>query len=132
MIEKDLLYTLNMNQINTTNIVDLIEKAQWREATTYRETWPHEYIMSHDDLSYIKIFKIFIERFKKGEGTPGKFFKMDNWYLFLGNRKYWFMTHYDKIDLNDGQNYALNRAVLFRDRRDFAIIPGDTYKQLKQ
>ena len=46
--------------------MDLIARAPWREAVTYRETWPHEY------------------------------------------------------------DYVLNRALLYRDRRDFVIGPGDT------
>ena len=36
------------------------------------------------------------------------------------------MTHWDAIDLDDGQDYVLNRARLYRDRRDFVIQSGDT------
>ena len=39
------------------------------------------------------------------------------------------MTHWDAIDLDDGQNYVLNRAPLYRDRRDFVIQTGDTGKR---
>lgn len=28
---------------------DLIDSAPWREAVTYRETWPHEYVRSQKD-----------------------------------------------------------------------------------
>ena len=28
-----------------TNIIDLIARAPWREAVSYRETWPHEYVV---------------------------------------------------------------------------------------
>ena len=30
-------------------IIDLIERAPWREAITYRDTWPHEYVLSRKD-----------------------------------------------------------------------------------
>ena len=39
------------------------------------------------------------------------------------------MTHWDEVDLDDGQNYILNRPSLYRDRRDFVIQPGDTGKR---
>ena len=39
------------------------------------------------------------------------------------------MTHWDTVDFDDGQSYVLNRAPLYRDRRDFAIQPGDTGKR---
>ena len=28
-----------------TDIMELIAAASWREAVTYRETWPHEYVV---------------------------------------------------------------------------------------
>lgn len=34
------------------------------------------------------------------------------------------MTHYDEVDWDDKE--VLNRAPLYRDRRDFIIQPGDT------
>ena len=50
---------------------------------------------------------------------------MRNTYLFIGDYKYWLMTHWDDIDL-DGcpDDYVLNRARLYRDRRDFVIQSG--------
>ena len=39
------------------------------------------------------------------------------------------MTDYDDIDANNDEgDYVLNRARLYRDRRDFIIQPGDTGK----
>ena len=38
------------------------------------------------------------------------------------------MTHWDAVDLDDEQDYVLNRARMYRDRRDFVIQPGDTGK----
>ena len=31
------------------HIMELIARAPWREAVTYRETWPHEYVLSNRD-----------------------------------------------------------------------------------
>ena len=39
------------------------------------------------------------------------------------------MTHWDTVDPDDGQDYVLNRARLYRDRRDFVIQTGDTGKR---
>ena len=30
-------------------LTDLIERAPWREAITYRHTWPHEYVLLQKD-----------------------------------------------------------------------------------
>ena len=30
---------------HTPDIMELIAAAPWREAVTYRETWPHEYVV---------------------------------------------------------------------------------------
>ena len=68
-------------------------------------------------------------RLHAGEGVDGTFFGRPNTYLFIGDYKYWLMTHWDAVDLEDGQNYVLNRARLYRDRRDFVIETGDTGKR---
>lgn len=65
-------------------------------------------------------------RFRDGEGVSGRFFRMRNTYLFIGDYKYWLMTHWDKIE--PGVDYVVNRARLYRDRRDFVIQTGDTGK----
>ena len=51
---------------------------------------------------------------------------MDNTYLFIGYHKYWLMTHWN--DVEPGGNYVINRARLYRDRRDFVIQHGDSGK----
>ena len=66
------------------------------------------------------------ERFRAGEGVACRFFSMNNTSLFIGDHKYWLMNHWD--DLESGGNYVINRASLYRDRRDFVIQPGDTGK----
>ena len=64
------------------------------------------------------------ERFRAGEGVSSRFFSMNNTYLFIGEYKHWLMEHWD--DLEPGGNYVINRARLYRDRRDFVIQPGDS------
>lgn len=104
---------------------ELIESALWREAVTYRETWPHEYVLSESD-GQRELLNAICERFSGGEGVDGRFFSMNNTYLFIGEYKYWLMTHWDEI--KSGVNYVINRARLYRDRRDFVIQPGDSGK----
>jgi len=105
----------------------LIGHAPWREAVTFRDTWPHEYVLSRKDRQH-ELVELVVARFRAGEGVSGFFFGRPNTYLFIGDYKYWLMTHWDEVDLGDGQNYVLNRARLYRDRRDFVIQSGDTGK----
>ena len=104
---------------------ELIGRAPWREAVTYRETWPHEYVLSEKDGQQ-ELLGAICDRFRAGEGVACRFFRMNNTYLFIGDFKYWLMTHWD--DLEPGEDYVLNRARLYRDRRDFVIQPGDSGK----
>lgn len=112
--------------LETLKITELITCAPWREAVTYRDTWPHEYVLSRKD-DQRELIEVVCARFRAGEGVACRFFNMRNTYLFIGNYKYWLMTHWNDIDL-DGcpDDYVLNRARLYRDRRDFIIQPGDT------
>lgn len=103
----------------------LISEAPWREAVTYRDTWPHEYVLSEKDGQQ-ELLEAVCERFRAGEGVSGRFSRMRNTYLFIGDYKYWLMTHREAIE--PGTNYVVNRARLYRDRRDFVIQPGDTGK----
>ena len=109
-------------------LAELIERAPWREAVTYRDTWPHEYmLLLKDDQG--QLMAAVRSRMKAGEGFVGCFFNTTPTYLIVGDYKYWFMTHHDVIDLNQDQTeHVLNRALLYRDRRDFVIQPGDTGK----
>ena len=104
---------------------ELIALAPWREAVIYRETWPHEYLVSQRDGQQ-ELLEVVCARFRAGEGVRGHFFGRENTYLFIGSYKYWLITHWDDID-PDG-DYIINRAPLYRDRRDFTIQPGDTGK----
>lgn len=106
--------------------MELLERATWREAVTYRDTWPHEYVLLHKD-SQRELFAVMARRFKDGEGVLGRFFSSRPTYLFLGGFKYWFDPPLEDLDsLRDGEEYVLNRARLFLDRRDFIIQPGDS------
>ena len=110
------------------SIVELIASAPWREAVTYRETWPHEYVLTEKD-DQRQLLAAVCERFRAGEGVAGRFFRMENTYLFICDPKYWLMTAYNDIDAyGDEGDYVLNRAPLYRDRRDFVVQPGDTGK----
>lgn len=104
-------------------LTDLIQSAHWREAVTFKDTWPHEYVLTEKDGQQELLAEV-CHRFRDGEGVACRFFSRENTYLFIGDHKYWLMTHWDKIE--PGTNYVLNRAKLYRDRRDFVIQPGDS------
>ena len=103
-----------------TDIMELIAKAPWREAVTYRHTWPHEYVVIPKDGQQ-ELLAAVRERIEQGEGVECHFFHLTGKYLFLGDHKYWPLG-----DLENDGVVILNRALLYRDRRDFAIQPGDT------
>ena len=111
-------------------LVELITQAPWREAVTYRETWPHEYVVIKKDKQE-ELFNAVCKRFCAGEGVDGKFFSMKNRYLFIGDYKYWLMTPCTEIDL-EKDDYVLNRAPIYRDRRDFLIKDGDNERRDKE
>ena len=67
-------------------LTELIAAAPWREAVTYRETWPHEYVLLQKDEQR-ELLEAVCERFRKGEGVPSRFFAMGNVYLFIGDYK---------------------------------------------
>ena len=106
------------------DIMSLIERAPWREAVTYRDSWPHEYVVVKKD-GQEDLLAAFCERIARGEGVECQFFRQKRKYLFLGEHKYWIMTECSKIDL-EVDDEVLNRAPFYRDRRDFVIKPGDT------
>ena len=110
------------------NLAELIARAPWREAVTYRDTWPHEYVLTEKD-DQRELLAVVCARFRAGEGVACRFFHMNNTYLFIGDYKYWLMTDFNSIDpYKDEVDYVLNRARLYRDRRDFIIQPGDSGK----
>ena len=106
-------------------LTELIACAPWREAVTYRDTWPHEYVVTEKD-SQQELLEEVCKRFRAGEGVACRFFLMNNTYLFIGEYKYWLMVHWN--DIKPDGDYVLNRDRLYRDRRDFVIQPGDTGK----
>lgn len=111
----------------TSELVKLIDNAPWREAVTFRDTWPHEYVVIKKDGQEELLDEV-CKRFCAGEGVDGRFFRMKNKYLFIGDYKYWLMTPCTKIDLKK-DDYVLNRALIYRDRRDFLIKDGDNGKR---
>lgn len=106
------------------HITALIANAPWREAVTYRDTWPHEYVVVNRDGQQ-ELLAAFCERIERGEGVECRFFHQTRPYLFLGDYKYWIMVDCSDVDL-DAEDHVLNRARLYRDRRDFVIQAGDT------
>ena len=109
-------------------LTELIKGSPWREAVTYRDTWPHEYVLSEKDGQQDLLAAV-VERLQAGEGVACRFFQMNNTYLFVGDYKYWLMVDYNEVDAYGAEgDYVLNRARLYRDRRDFVIQPGDTGK----
>ena len=117
-VAQELLGGRTVTILDTLTITELIARAPWREAVTYRNTWPHEYVLSRKD-GQRQLIEAVRARFRAGEGVAGSFFGRRNTYLFIGDHKYWLMTHWDAVDLDDEQDYVLNRARLYRDRRDF-------------
>lgn len=108
------------------HIMELIANAPWREAVTYRDTWPHEYVVVKKD-GQEDLLAEFCERIERGEGVECQFFPQRRKYLFLADYKYWIMVECSAVDL-DASDHVLNRALLYRDRRDFVIQWGDTGK----
>ena len=104
-------------------LTELIARAPWREAVTYRDTWPHEYVLLQKD-DQRELLEAVCQRLRDGEGVPSRFFAIRNAYLFIGDYKYWLMTPPDQVDWDDEE--VLNRAPLYRDRRDFVIQDGDS------
>ena len=72
-------------------LIELIQRAPWREAVTYRHTWPHEYVLTCKD-NRAELLARLVERWQNGEGVTGRFFQTENTYLFIGDYKYWIMT----------------------------------------
>ena len=101
-------------------IMELIARAPWREAVTYRDTWPHEYVVVEKDGQQ-ELLAAFHHRVSLGEGVECSFFHRTQKYLFLGEYKYWALRGDDDV--------ILNRALLYKDRRDFVIREGDTGKR---
>ena len=104
-------------------LTELIANAPWREAVTYHDTWPHEYVLLQKD-SQRELLEAVCERLRNGEGVSCRFFAMNNQYLFIGGYKYWLMVPPDQVDWDNEE--VLNRARLYRDRRDFVIQEGDS------
>ena len=104
-------------------LIDLISRAPWREAVTFRKTWPHEYVLLQKD-DQRELLEAVCQRLSNGEGVPCRFFAIRNEYLFIGDYKYWLMIPPDQVDWDHEE--VLNRAHLYRDRRDFVIQDGDS------
>ena len=41
--------------------------------------------------------------------------------IFIAEHKYWVMTRCAEMDLDSEEDYIINRARLYRNRRDFVV-----------
>ena len=105
---------------NSQDIMELIARASWREAVTYRETWPHEYVVIRRDGQQ-ELLAEFCRRVLQGEGIEGHFFHQTRPYLFLAGYKYWVMDDVQDID-PETYDSVLNRAL--RDAGLFSFLGG--------
>lgn len=101
-----------------------IARAPWREAVTYGETRPHEYAVVQTDGQQ-ELQTEFCRCVLRGEGIEGYFFHRTRRYLFPGDYKCRATSEAEDIE-PETYDDVLNRARPLRDRRDFAIRPGDT------
>ena len=90
-------------------IIEFVSRAPWRKAGSCRHTWPREYVLSLMDRQR-ELFGMVCARFRAGKGVAATFFGTRNEFLFIGEYKYWLTTHWDAVDLDDGQDYVLNRV----------------------
>ena len=52
---------------------------------------------------------------------------MNGTYLLVGEHDHWLVNDFNEIDPYNGKgDYVIDRARLYKDRRDFMIQPGDT------
>ena len=105
-------------------LTDLIADAPWREAVTYRDTWPHDTSLREGQAAGTAGGGLRAFPCRGGRGLP------------LLQYEQHLPVHRRPQVLADGTlgrtgtpgNYVINRARLYRDRRDFVIQPGDTGK----
>ena len=106
------------------DIMALTARAPWREAVTYRQSWPHEYVVVRRD-GQEALLAAFCARIAAGEGleSADSSVRHASTCSWVANN-YWTMTNCSDVSLGS-TDYVLNRALLYRDRRDFVIKPGD-------
>ena len=108
------------------HIMELIDNAPWREAVTYRNTWPHEYVVVKKD-GQEELLAAFCERIGRGEGVECRFFHQTRRYLFLDDYKYWIMVECDEVDLDAGRRGPEPGAPVPRPAR--LRHPGGRYRK---
>lgn len=82
-------------------LIALIRDQQWKYATTYDKTAPHEYILMEWSEDLFRAIGDYIERY--GEDTF--FYKSPVRYGYIGNYRYW---HYNTYVHDSVMNRALN------------------------
>ena len=72
-VAQELLGGRTVTILDRLTITELIARARWREAVTYRKTWPHEYVLSRKD-GQRELIEAVRARFRAGKGVAGSFF----------------------------------------------------------
>lgn len=90
-----------------TDLREWINSAEWREAVTYRRTWPHEYVVK-DRLppEGQRSFEAFA-RWYRANAYEGRFWRTVVWYVDLDGFTYWMSTDAPIEELN-----ILNRCPI--------------------
>ena len=92
------------------DIMELIAHAPWREAVTYRETWPHEYVVIQKDVQQ-KLLTEFCRRVLRGESVEGRFFHQSRQYRILGDYKYLVRLDILARDRKSGRQVAIENQL---------------------
>ena len=72
-------------------LAELIDRAPWREAVTYRQTRPHQHVLTNID-SQRELLDVICARSRAREGVTCRFFSVISTYLFIGDYKYCWST----------------------------------------
>ena len=119
-------------------LTELIEGYPWQVKKSYSgDSWPSEYVpLPPDDQR--GLVDVVLDRFRYGEGVATRFFQTTTTCLFIGDYKYWLMSNSETIDVDsksgsspfeeapDFSGCSVHRARLYRDRRDFWVMEGDS------
>ncbi len=68
---------------------------------TYRDTWPHEYVLS-EKYGLQELSNAIYARCPDGEGMTCRFFRLRNRYIFIGDFKYMFNSRWDGFEPDGG------------------------------
>lgn len=97
------------------------ENAPWREAAIHLDSCLHRYLLLRWD-GHRALKEAARDRTKAGKDPVSRFYPTTLTYILVAGFKSRFMNHHDDIDPNrDHTGYVLNRAGVYRDRRDWVV-----------